>query len=354
MRTGDFAIEQKTVRAAHSATVTPRRIPPALVWALIGLTFISFELYVWGTWISSENFRRPPVDPDSVPEFTRQVIHITQVISPIVCALIVLKFLVLPWIRQRRLGFDGMLLISWFFLWFQDPLGNLVSTQLYYSAYWFSFGSWTLGSFPGWISPAGQMLPEPILVMGFGYLWLGFSASVFACWVMRKMRDRWPRVSALELMLVALAICLTLDIAAEVSLAAAGTFAWPGAIEGLSLFHGKPYQFPMYEGVLFGAVFVAGASLRFFKDDKGDSLVEQGIDRLAIPRAGKTLVRFLAIFGFMHLFMATVYSVPMNFFGMHSDAFLRYPSHLENGMCVAGPNRDQCPGPGIAMPKPPY
>lgn len=338
----------------HSRSITPRRVNPSLIWALIGLGFISFELFVWGTWMMSENFRRPFVDVASVPDLTKQVIHITQVISPLVCAIIIGKFLILPLFRERRFGFDGMLLIAWFFLWFQDPLGNLVSTQLYYSSYWYSFGSWTLGSFPGWISPAGNQLPEPILVMGFGYLWLGFAASVFACWVMRKMRDRWPRVSAPELMLVALMICLTLDIAAEVALAAAGTFAWPGAIKGLTLFHGKPYQFPLYEGVLFGSVFVAAACLRFYRDDKGNSVVERGVDRLPIPRSGKTLVRFLAIFGFMHLYMATVYSIPMNFFGMHSDPFLEYPAHLENGMCVVGPNKDQCPGPGIAMPKPPY
>lgn len=342
------------IKALDRTRIAPRSVNPALIWGAIGLAFISFELWVWCRWLLSENFRRPVVDAASVPELTRQVIHITQIVSPIVCALIVAKFLVLPWLRERRLGFDGMLLIAWFFLWFHDPLGNLVSTQLYYSSYWLSFGSWTLGSFPGWISPAGNHLPEPILVMGFGYLWLGFSASVFACWVMRRMRMRWPRISAPELMFVALLICVSLDIVAEVALAAAGTFAWPGAIKGLTLFHGKPYQFPMYEGVLFGAVFVAAASLRFFRDDKGASLVERGVERLAIPRAGQSLVRFLAIFGFMHLFMFTVYSVPMNWFGMHSDPFLRYPAHLENGMCVVGPNQDQCPGPGIPMPKPPY
>lgn len=336
------------------ASLAPRRVVPGLIWALVGLLFLGFELSVWARWIGSEYFRRPPVDPDSVPELTRQVIFITQIISPLVTGLIVLRFLLWPWLRDRRLGFDGMLVMAWFFLWFQDPMGNLVSTQLYYSSWWLSFGSWTLGSFPGWISPAGNHLPEPILVMGFGYLWLGFSAGVMACWLMRKLRQRFPRVSALELMLVAFVFCMLLDIAAEVALAAAGTFAWPGAIKGLTLFHGKPYQFPMYEGVLFGATIAAGGILRFFRDDRGMSFAERGLDSLTIPQAGKSLLRFLAVFGFMHLFMAAVYSMPMNWFGMHSDPFLRYPSHLENGMCVVGPEQNQCPGPGIAMPRPPY
>ena len=338
----------------HEHSLQPRRFNPALLWALIGMIFMSFELYVWGTWVGSPNFHRPQVDVDSVSALTRTVIHITEIISPIITLSIMLKFLVIPWWRERRLGTDGMLVIAWFFLWFQDPMGNIVSNQLYYSSYWVSMGSWTLGSFPGWISPAGNHLPEPILVMGFGYLWLGFSAGVAACWAMGKVQKRFPRVSGVELAAVALLLCLVLDIAAEVALSAAGTFAWPCAIKGLSLFPGKPWQFPMYEGVLFGGTIAAGGCLRYFRDDKGQTWVERGLDRTNLSPRIRNGLKFFAIFGFMHLFMATVYSVPMNWFGMHSDTCLRYPSHLENGMCIVGPNHDQCPGPGIAMPKPPY
>ncbi|WP_428312974.1 spirocyclase AveC family protein [Hydrocarboniphaga sp.] len=340
--------------AGSTESIAPRRISPVLVWAGIGAVFAAFECYVWARWIGSDNFAPRPVDVDSVPELTRQVIHVTQVISPIVCAFIMLKFLVAPLIRERRFTLDGMLVVSYFTLWFQDPMGNLASTQLYYSSYWINMGSWTLGSLPGWISPAGNHLPEPILVMGFGYLWLGFLAGMSAFWLMRRIRDRFPRCSALELSLAALALCVVLDIVAETALAAAGTFAWPGAIKGLSLFHGKPYQFPMYEGLLFGAVIASGGVLRFFRDDKGLTLVERGVDKLSLPQPTRTTLRFFAVYGFMHLFMAVVYSIPMIGFGMISDPFLRYPSHLENGMCVLGPQQDQCPGPGIAMPRPPY
>ncbi|MDB5968349.1 MAG: hypothetical protein JWQ90_799 [Hydrocarboniphaga sp.] len=339
---------------ASAESIMPRRISPVAIWAGTGAVFAAFECYVWARWIGSANFAPRPVDVGSVPEFTRQVIHVTQVISPIVCVFIVLKFLVAPLIRERRFTLDGMLVVSYFTLWFQDPMGNLASTQLYYSSYWVNRGSWTLGSLPGWISPAGNHLPEPILVMGFGYLWLGFLAGMSAFWLMSRIRQRFPRASAPELMLAGLALCVVLDVAAEVSLAAAGTFAWPGAIKGLSLFYGRPYQFPMYEGILFGAVIASGGMLRFFRDDKGQTLAERGLDRLSYSQPVKTVLRFFAVYGFMHLFMALCYSIPMISFGMHSDPFLRYPSHLENGMCVVGPNRDLCPGPGIAMPRPPY
>ena len=335
-------------------TLPARTINPTLIWAGVGAVFIAFELFVIGRWLTGPHFGRPPVDTGSVPDLTRNVIQITQIISPVVTIVIVIRFLILPWITNRRITFDGMLLIAWFGLWFQDPMGNLLTTQLYYSSAWYSLGSWTLGSTPGWISPAGNHLPEPILVMGFGYLWLGVSSSVFASWAMRTCRQRFPRTSALELVLLALVICVTLDVLAEVALAWAGTFAWPAAIDGLTLFYGRPYQFPMYEGVLFGGVFAAAATLRFYRDDRGNSWAERGIDRIAVPTRVKGGIRFLSVYGFMHLFMAVAYAIPMMLFATQADNYLRYPSHLENGMCASGPESNQCPGPGIPMPRPPY
>jgi hypothetical protein len=334
------AVQRPTRRAEGEV---PRRVNPVLLWALVGAIFLGFEAYVVARWIGSPNFAPRPVDTASVPQPAKSVIMVTQVISPVVCAFIVGRFLLWPLLRQRRLTFDGMLVLAYFALWFQDPTGNLIGTQLYYSSQWVNMGSWTYGSFPGWVNPTGNRLPEPILVMGFGYLWLGFLSAVAARALMGRLRARWPRLSGLELMAGALVLGLVLDVVAEVALAAAGTFAWPGAIRGLSLFPDQPYRFPLYEGVLFGAVIVSGGVLKFFRDDRSNTLVERGVDRLRLPRPAVTGVRLLAVFGFMHLFMAVVYSVPMVFFGMYSDPLPRYPAHLENGMCVVGPLHDPCP-----------
>jgi hypothetical protein len=327
----------------RATEAVPRRTNAVIVWAVVGAVFLVFEVFVLSRWMSGPNFAPRPVERGSVPELTRAVIGVTQVISPVVCAFIVGRFLLWPLARQRRLTFDGMLVIAYLFLWFQDPMGNLIGTQLYYSSAWVNMGSWTLGSFPGWVNPTGDRLPEPILVMGFGYLWLGFLSAVAACALMGRLRARWPRMSGAELMLGALVLGVVLDIAAEVSLAAAGVFAWPGAIHGLSLFPERPYRFPMYEGVLFGAVIVAGGVLKFFRDDRGNTLVERGAERLRLPRPAVTGLRFLAVFGFLHLFMAVVYSVPMVFFGLYSaDPLPRYPAHLENGMCVVKATDQPC------------
>lgn len=48
-----------------------------------------------------------------------------------------------------------------------------------------------------------------------------------------------------------------------------------------------------------------------------------------------------------------VFTIPMQWYGMHSDPFPKgYPSYMVNGLCAYGPNADQCPEPGVMMPRP--
>jgi Spirocyclase AveC-like len=133
-----------------------------------------------------------------------------------------------------------------------------------------------------------------------------------------------------------------------------GVYMYPGGIRGVSLFAGETYQFPLTEGFFFGGLGVGSlAALKHFKDDRGYTFVERGVERLGLSVARQTLLRFLAIFGFFHAAFLLLYGVPNQWLATHSDPFPQgYPSYLLNGMCVYGANGDQCPGPGVLMPRP--
>ena len=146
-----------TYRATRNgAAEMPRRASPVLLWALVGAAFLAFEVYVLARWMGSPDFAPRPVDTAPVPAVTRWVMTVTQVVSPVLCTFIVGRFLLWPLVRHRRLTFDGMLVVAYFMLWFQDPTGNLIGTQLYYSSHWVNMGSWTAGSFPGWVNQIGR------------------------------------------------------------------------------------------------------------------------------------------------------------------------------------------------------
>jgi hypothetical protein len=89
------------------------------------------------------------------------------------------------------------------------------------------------------------------------------------------------------------------------------------------------------------------------RDDRGHTFVERGIDKLRVGAVARQWIKFLALFAYVHVSMFLVFTVPMQWFATHSDAFpAGYPSYMINGLCAYGPNQDQCPGPGVMMPRP--
>jgi hypothetical protein len=143
----------------------------------------------------------------------------------------------------------------------------------------------------------------------------------------------------------------------EIILIRSGVYAYPGAIRSLSLFAGQTYQFPLTEGLSFGGLGVgATALLSHYRRADGATWAEYGIEQIRFfGQAGREWIRFFAVFGFIHGSFFMLYTLPNQFLSLNSDPYPpHYPSYLENGMCVYGPQANQCPGPGVMMPRPPF
>src|SRR3546814_7787096 len=67
--------------------------------------------------------------------------------------------------------------------------------------------------------------------------------------------------------------------------------------------------------------------LRFYRDDKGESLAERGVSTMRLPEAAKTGLRFLALVGFCNISYFIVYFLPYNWMAMQADTFPPYPSY---------------------------
>lgn len=119
------------------------------------------------------------------------------------------------------------------------------------------------------------------------------------------------------------------------------------------MFAGETYQFPLSEGFLFGGLAVGSMGiLKFFKDDKGRTFVEGGIERLSIGEAKRQLLRLLAIYGYVHTAFFALYMMPGMLVAVNADPYPKgYPSYMLNGMCLYGEQHNQCPGPGVSIPR---
>jgi len=262
-------------------------------------------------------------------------------------------FIVRPWRRERRITLDGMLLVSMGLMFFQDPLLNYFNTWSTYNTWMWNRGSW-VQDIPGWQSygEPGAMMAEPVLMNAPGYSFGVLLCTILGCWVMRKAKSRWPNINNLGLIGIVVVWAFFFDLVIEgLFLMPMGLFTYPGAIQSLSINAGTYYQWPIYEGLMWGGVQAGLCCLRFFTDERGRTIVERGLDSVRGGVIKQQFVRFLAIFAAVSAIFFVFYNLPAQFFAMHTDPWpedLLKRSYFTMNICGDGTDR-LCPDPTIPM-----
>jgi hypothetical protein len=287
-----------------------------------------------------------------------------QVAVPLAMALVVYLCVIRPWRREGRISTDGMIAISCGSLFFWDMNMNYTSVSLLYNSHLLNLGAWANGAFPGWTSPNGNLLPEPLLVCLPGYTCLCFTQVLLALWLLRAIKARRPTMGVLGTAATIILLLTIIDTIIETILLRLGVYAYPGGIRAITLYAGHTYQLPLSEPFFFAGLGLgAAALLSHFRDDRGQTLVERGLDRVRVSGRGRQGIRFLAIFGAIHLAFVVFYFVPNQWLATHAGPFPRgYRSYMINGMCAypgghsvpqtRGVTGVPCPGPGVALPRP--
>lgn len=321
-------------------------------WAPIGALLLAVELYTWVAWIAGPHFT-PTIPTEPTTEIRMKILWAYQIIAPILMVAATWYWIIKPWREQGQLTTDGMLAISMTMIVFFDPTFNYASTSLMYNSHLINFGAWT-SSMPGWMSPKGHLLPEPILISIPGYLIAVFGQAVFVLWILRKYKARRPETGPLTMALLIIASLIFIDCVAEIILIRSQIYIYPGAIHALTLWPGEWYQFPLTEGIFFGGFGIgATALLMYFKDDRGETFADRGLERTKYGRGRKQVLKFLSLFGCAHLAFLMLYAVPSSWVALHSDPYPDdIPAYLENGLCAYGIEGNLCPGPGVMMPRP--
>ncbi len=327
-------------------TISDRKSRPVLLWASIGAVFVALSVYLYVAWVVTGEARPSSPGIDHIPSATRAWISVLQIATPI-GALVTIGWAVRTSLRHRRLSFDAMLLIGWVSIMWLDPVLNYTRPAIFYSAAFVNFGSWS-ERIPGWMSPNGREFPESVFSMScYGWLVIG---SIVCCYFMRRAKARWPRLGVFGVILVGYIGIALFDLLVETFFVRTGAVAYPGVVRGLSIWGGHTYQFPIYESALWGGLWAATGALRYFRDDRGHSVAERGIDEVRMPARWKTVVRLLAVCGFCNV-AGLAYNVGFNWFALHVDQAPQYPSHLRAGICGPGTGYD-CPGPTRPIPLP--
>jgi hypothetical protein len=343
--------------------ISPRRVRPVLIWAVIGAVLLAFEVFVLARWVTGPNLTATKPGPDPLASGSKTLFLILQIVLPIAALVCLWAWVVRPWRREGRLTTDGMLALSGVMIFFWDMGMNFTSVSLLYNSHLLNLGAWASGSWPGWGSPNSNLLPEPLLITVPGYTCLVFAQVVLVLFLLRKFTARFPRTGPIG-KVVFIVIGLTIiDTIIESTILRTGVYAYPGGIRSITLFAGHTYQVPMSETFLFGGLALgAVACLSHFRDDHGRTIVERGLGRVNSGVKRRQGIKFLAIFGAMHLAFFAFYFIPQQWFATHADAYPHgYKSYMINGMCqypgghsvpqTRGVPGVPCAGPGVSIPR---
>lgn len=340
--------------AAELGSQVQSKVKPVQIWAAAGGALLVLQLYVWIRWVTGPYFQRVPAGPTDPPMYMKAFLTMNSVVVCVGLPIAIWWFIIRPWRRERRITLDGMLLVSMGLMFFQDPLLNYFNTWCTYNTWLFNRGSWS-SNIPGWVSPEepGHQVPEPILVNAPGYAAGVLMITIFGCWVMRRIKSRWPNISNFRLIVATYAFTFVLDFVMEAGfMLPFGLYTYPGAIRAVSFSAGTYHQWPVYEGLMWGGVQAGLCGLRFFTDDRGRTVVERGLDHVRGGVVRQQLSRFLAVFAGVSACFFFFYNVPAQWVGMHADPWPAdhlKRSYFNGGICGDGTNVP-CPDPVLPIP----
>ncbi|KUI36207.1 spirocyclase AveC family protein [Mycobacterium sp. GA-2829] len=323
--------------------------PRPIVWlAVLGGLFLLLEAWVLTRWITSAEFRPAAVGPDPVPTHTLIAIRVME-IGGVILAIVMI---IIAWRssrREGRLSLEAILMIAFATLWWQDPGISWGRPGFFYNAHFVNMSSWT-GFLPGAINPTASRLPEPLLCMGSAYIYGILLAGLFVATVMRRTKRRFPDMPVAGLVATGVGAAMVLDLIVEVIFIRFGLYAYPTTIHSWSLFAGTRWQFPIYESLLWGPVWAAAGMLLYFRDDKGHTFIERGVDRIQSV-TWQPVIRILAVVAFMNIVYA-VYNVAMIWTTFQAGPMPSdIPSYFVAEQCGAGTDY-ACPSPDVPIPLP--
>ena len=322
-------------------------------WTGLGVFWVLFIGYVVFSWATSDYIGRTPVPAGvDVPLHMRLGIDFLQIVLPILLCLYVWRLLLKPIIKTGQPSTDGMLMIAFLGCFFWDPAFNFIQFHAGYNSYAWNLGFWT-AEIPGWMSPLSERLPEPLIAWFGGYPVFLIWGTWFCCAVMRRVKRSYPQINNFWLSAIGVFSVMVFDLVIEnILIRGFGVFAYFGAVQSLSINGGHWYQFPLYEAFFFGGFWGICALLLYFKDDKGLSFVERGIENNALAKRSnfcKGLVRALAIFGFVLTVEFVVYACLPQVIVVNGDPFPDdTPAFFINGMCGEG-TPYACPRPELPI-----
>jgi len=323
-----------------------RAVAPVKWWAALGAAVLAFQAFVLVRWITGPYFTSVDPGPTPLPGWMRVALTFWQIVLPVAGIGALYWFVVRPWRRERRVGLDGLMAIAFLNLSFHDPLSAYIGHWYTYNAWQVNMGSW-VNSLPGALAPGtpDHQVAYPLLIVPGAYVVIFLLVTMMGAAVMRRAKARWPRIPRLGLVAICFAVMVPFDILFEgIIFMPMGSWEYPGG--HVKIFADTFHAYPLNEALTTGVIFTMFACIKYFANDRGQSLAERGAEQLGGGPVRVTTVRVLAVTGLVTLAMTIGYTLPNTWFGAHSTEWNKDTQTRSYLTYTCGE------GPGIACPSP--
>lgn len=333
-----------------AAPVARRRVHWQYGLAAVGCLFIVWETWTLVAFATDKGFHQVTRfrDHGSATWAAARVYEIGMLAFSAVLAV----FVVRRCRRERRLTVDAQLLIAGALAYWLDPAENFFQPIFLYSSQWTNVSSWC-SQMPFVVNPDCGRLPEPWLFLLPVYSFGALACAIGGGWLLRIVQRRRPNLSTVQAIALVGVFGVLFDLALEYPMVVMHLWNYAGFPE-FGLAHGS-VKYPVIVMVAAFVFWGGLTSVRNLKNDRGETVFEQGLEDLPSPRRRKA-VSLLALIGFMQLLILTADSICM-LGGPFSAPYRDYPAHVVNRLCdtadgvVTGTRYGPCPGsPGYRMP----
>lgn len=314
--------------------IAHRRIQPVQIWACIGTVLLALELYYGAKWILSDQFVAVPSGPDLPPPWMRTALNVGQVVMSLAWCFAFYWFVIRSW-QRGRLTTDALIVIGCTLASFWDSLSDV-------GRYWFTYNSYLLnrGSMLG-VMPFTQSLHSASANEAWPMLFINtlygnfVVVTIILCALLRWVKRNWPQLSTLTLVMICFVLGAVADFVIE-GLVLLPLGFWTYAGGHWSIHADSYYKFPLHEAVCAGSVFALLTCLRFFVDDKGQTICERGLDQVVASPLTKSWMRASSVIGGIVLIFVVAYHLPQGLLALRSTAWpddVVQRSYFTNGIC---------------------
>lgn len=321
-------------------------------WSAIGLFAVSLQTWIFYQWWASGDMKHVPPGPTPIPQWMDILHLINSAVWAVAIVATFVIFIAKPYIKTGKLTFDAIFIMAFTSIWWQDALPNYNNLPFAYGITRFNLGSWSC-HIPGWNSPGGCLLAEPLIWDFSFYFVLSALTTIFGAKLIHNIKAKKPHMRTSVAFMIFMAAVMVGDLIVELIWVWAGLYHYGGMPDHLSIFVDTRMKFPLFEPVLIGFLFGVWGSIYYFRNDKGETLVERGLDQVKAGAKTKQFMRFFALSGAINVSFFVMFSVPHILINLQSDAWpkaIQEVSHFTHGMCGAG-TPYACGGEQIAQPR---